>query len=169
MKAFWILLLVLAAWPWKAQSQQNVYLTLTGDVVGTWNAETDELVPDRVAVMRYLNEAYGQEGSVVSWTMGKENGYGYLVAALAYTNKEGEKALKWVAVPLAPEQPDARFKQGDCVEHSCDGGCGGGILTVCNSCAFVKENGKITGCKCNDFGYCCHKIRTVEPCPGVKN
>ena len=142
MKAHWLILICLWAIEVPGRAQQNVYTTLSGDVVGTWNAETDELVPDRVAVMRYLNETYGEEGSVVSWTLGKENGYGYLTAVLAYTNKDGEKALRWVAVPLAPDRPDARFWQGDCVEHSCDGGCGGNILTVCNSCTFVRENAK---------------------------
>lgn len=164
MKPLWITAMWMLAWQGSAFCQQNVYIMLTGEVVGSWDVEKDELTPDKPAVSRYLRERHGEEGRVVSWTMGRENGYGYLVAVVAYTNREGEKALRWVATPLSPDVPDERFKQGDCVEHTCDGGCGGSILAVCNSCTFVKENGRIIGCKCNDFGYCCHVIKTVEPC-----
>lgn len=49
--------------------------------------------------------------------------------------------------------------------HTCDGGCSGSndILTTCTSCSFVRDKrNRITGCKCNSTGICCHTV-TSEP------
>lgn len=49
--------------------------------------------------------------------------------------------------------------------HTCDGSCGGAnnIVQACASCRFIKDSkGKIAGCACDGFGFCCHSVTADE-------
>ncbi len=147
-------------------SQNNVFVGSSGVVIGTYNSTTDVITADNNAINGYLQQKV-TDGTVTSSRVEKEGGYAYLVYTVRYTNSTGESVNKTVGETLRVVVPGSNFTNTDCEEHTCDGGCPGGHWPwdVCTSCKFLKENGRITGCECDNIlgGCCSHSVRTV-PC-----